>query len=200
MPPLNRGKSHRQRRSTMGTSQRAATTPRVRKGTMSHAGDWTKVLYLPDRYANHYTTCSTPREQHKCREPTQVSTLPLFAPLLLKCTTRVATLLRGWVGNFMFLTNLWSLLNYLNVFWYLLAHHHTWCVILYHSLNNHWFTNSNNVADQTITNLHASQIVFIGNQFHVSLFKLNKCDEHCQNKIGLNTREKSDATDKQEKY
>ena len=54
---------------------------------------------------------------------------------------RVATLLRGWVGNFMFLTNLWSLLNYLNVFWYLLAHHHTWCVILYHSLNNHWFTN-----------------------------------------------------------
>ena len=117
-----------------------------------------------------------------------------------KIMCRVATLLRGWVGNFMFLTNLWSLLNYLNVFWYLLAHHHTWCVILYHSLNNHWFTNSNNVADQTITNLHASQIVFIGNQFHVSLFKLNKCDEHCQNKIGLNTREKSDATDKQEKY
>ena len=88
MPPLNRGKSHRQRRSTAGTSQRAATTPRVRKGTMSLARIRTWVFCLPDRCANHYTTSSTPREQLNCRELTQVSALPLFALLLMKCRTR----------------------------------------------------------------------------------------------------------------
>ena len=93
----------------------------------------------------------------------------------------------------MFLTNLWSLLNYLNVFWYLLAHHHTWCVILYHSLNNHWFTILNNVADQTITNLHASKqaidcsseeqgvsnIVEWSKIATIFLFSINGCNNFC---------------------
>ena len=47
--------------------------------------------------------------------------------------------------------------------------------------------------------LSALQTAPKGNQFHVTMFKVNKCDKHCWNKIELNLREKSYASDKQEK-
>ena len=47
--------------------------PRIQKGTMSLTRIRTWVFCLPDRCANHYTTSSTPREQLKCGELTQVS-------------------------------------------------------------------------------------------------------------------------------
>ena len=68
---------------------------------MSLARIWTWAFCLPDRCAIHYTTSSTPSEQLNCRELTQISALPLFAPLLMKCRTRfnwTGSSSQGWVG------------------------------------------------------------------------------------------------------